>query len=292
MTASLCVVGAGRVGCFWLRAAQAAGWSIQALTQSPADAPEDLRGVVRGIEDADVIDVRGLDLVVVATSSSQPAAGLDALRGVAGSGGGPLVAHTSGLHDADVLIEAGVPAARAVAAHPVHPFRDRHTSPAAAEVVHAIQGLDGAVSGMADIVAALGGRFFVLPAGRRALYHLACVLVSNHTVTLAALADRLADDLGGASELRDALQGLLEASVRNLREAERPADALSGPVLRGDGAAIAAHVDTLRTTEPESVALYEALVRRTLPLVGIDEGAAVEAALSRRSSASDRESRG
>ncbi|HYX78769.1 MAG TPA: DUF2520 domain-containing protein, partial [Solirubrobacterales bacterium] len=49
--------------------------------------------------------------------------------------------------------------------------------------------------------------------------------------------------------------------------AERGAEALTGPIARGDEATVERHREALRKTAPELLHLYEALVERARELV-------------------------
>jgi predicted short-subunit dehydrogenase-like oxidoreductase (DUF2520 family) len=61
------------------------------------------------------------------------------------------------------------------------------------------------------------------------------------------------------------LGALLESVGRNLQEMGLPG-ALTGPVRRGDHAAIASHLATLADSAPELLDVYRALARAQLPL--------------------------
>ncbi len=279
------IVGVGRVGSFWLRAACACGIPARGWELDPLLCPEDLRPVVAGIEgtsragafaDAEVVLLcTGEPELAAACESIAEAAGLD--RG----GRGPVIAHTSGSLGPETLHDAGVPAARAASAHPVYPFAARDSSPPPTAVVHALDGPPDAVAALARLIEASGGRWLHLRVDSRPLYHLACVLAANHVVTLAHLAQQLASRAGGrgpetdaaargpapSATLGDALTGLMAASVENLRLAGDPAAALSGPVLRGDLDTLRGHEAALEAHAPELLPLYRELVHATLPLV-------------------------
>jgi hypothetical protein len=74
----------------------------------------------------------------------------------------------------------------------------------------------------------------VIEAAQKPRYHAAAVMVSNYTVTLAAIGARLARDAGIPAEAASRIfLPLLEGTVKNL-EALGPASALTGPIRRGD----------------------------------------------------------
>jgi len=96
----------------------------------------------------------------------------------------------------------------------------------------------------------------------RAAYHAAASIASNFLVALEASAERLASTVGIDREL---LVPLVRATVENWATlgAER---ALTGPVARGDEATVEAQRAAVAERTPESVELFDALVRTTRDL--------------------------
>src|SRR5262249_4441615 len=112
----------------------------------------------------------------------------------------------------------------------------------------------------------LGMRPFRVAPGRRAQYHAAATIASNHLVALLGQAVPVADAAGVPPE---ALLPLVRASVDNV-DALGAGDALTGPVARGDADTVARHLDTL---PPDERAAYRALAREALRLTGRDDRA-------------------
>jgi predicted short-subunit dehydrogenase-like oxidoreductase (DUF2520 family) len=103
-----------------------------------------------------------------------------------------------------------------------------------------------------SVVAALGGRAIEVDDERRAAYHAAAVVASNHLVALLAQVERVA---ATADVPLDAYIDLIRGTVDNVA-ALGPAAALTGPAARGDEATIARHLEALA---PDERALYESL---------------------------------
>ena len=119
----------------------------------------------------------------------------------------------------------------------------------------------------ADLAAAVGASTIEIPAGERATYHAAAVLASNFPVTLAALAESLLHRIGVRDdEAHRAVRVLMAASVDNLTAATRAIDALTGPMVRGDGATVRGHVRALAEA-PTAHAAYAALSTATIELL-------------------------
>jgi predicted short-subunit dehydrogenase-like oxidoreductase (DUF2520 family) len=256
------VVGAGRVGATLGAALMRAGHEIVAACgvsdESRARAERLLPGVP--LLPADEV-VAGADFVLLAVPD-------DALRGlVAGLADtdawrpGQLVAHTSGARGIGVLDPAAARGVLALALHPVMTFAGRPED---------LDRLAGATWGVTaqdelrpvaeSLVLEMGGEPVWVPESARALYHASLTIASNHLVTLVNDALGLLSGAGVAEPARLAAP-LLSASLDNVL---RLGDAaLTGPVVRGDAATVAAHVATLTQSAPDVLPSYVAMARRT-----------------------------
>ena len=198
---------------------------------------------------------RDADLVIVATPDAAIA---DTAAALAPSlRAGALVVHLSGacpleeldkLHAARPDVEVGCAPPAAVACR-----RPRSALPTAPGlVVRGRRARRGRTPGAVARPAPVPGRRPVTgPA-----YHAAATIASNHLVALLGQAARVADAAGVPPE---ALLPLVRATVDNV-DALGPADALTGPVARGDGDTVARHLDALPADER---AAYRALAARS-----------------------------
>jgi predicted short-subunit dehydrogenase-like oxidoreductase (DUF2520 family) len=237
---------------------------IDVRVRSIDTCPRDLQRHVRDINALTPGQWSDRDLVVLAVPEGSWSEICEMIEPALGDE--TIVAHTSGAYGHEVLEDAGIDLVRCASVHPIFPFRDASTSPPTAKVIHGISGSAVAQRTCRKVLSKLGSRSFALKDGDRSLYHLACVLVSNHVVTLASLAQQLGAQASDDSHLlNQALTELLTASVGNLRSVARPADALSGPIQRGDTQTLALHLDALDDA-PGLEALYRALIEQTIPL--------------------------
>jgi predicted short-subunit dehydrogenase-like oxidoreductase (DUF2520 family) len=123
-----------------------------------------------------------------------------------------------------------------------------------------------------DLALALGGQPIVVPDDRRAAYHAAAAIASNHVVALLGQVERIAATAGLPLEAYLALtRGALD-DVSMLGTAA----ALTGPAARGDEATIHAHRSAL---DPSELAGYDAgvgLAKRLAdaPLAAVEVGGA------------------
>jgi predicted short-subunit dehydrogenase-like oxidoreductase (DUF2520 family) len=96
----------------------------------------------------------------------------------------------------------------------------------------------------------------------RAAYHAAASLASNFLITLEAAAERLA---AGTGLERALLVPLVRATVENWAELGA-ANALTGPVARGDEATVSAQRAAIESRAEDLLALFDALVDATRAL--------------------------
>lgn len=110
------------------------------------------------------------------------------------------------------------------------------------------------------LVVEMGGEPIWVAEDDRALYHAALANASNHLITLVAQSmDLLAR--AGVSDPARVLGPLMSASLDNALRHGDPA--LTGPVVRGDAATVARHLESLADVSGESRAAYLALARLT-----------------------------
>jgi len=226
------IVGPGRAGRSLARALAAAGWEVAGVLGRGDD--------VAGAGD-------GVDLVVLATPDAAIAEVAQRVR----PRPGVVVAHLSGAAGLEVL----APHERRAAVHPLMAL------PTAEVGARRLRGGWFAVAGdpvATEVVAALGGRAFVVDDADRPAYHAAAVVASNHVVALLGQVERLAAAVGVPFE---AYLDLVAATLDNVRDLG-PGAALTGPAARGDEDTIRAHMAALPPAEREAYAALADAARR------------------------------
>ena len=173
---------------------------------------------------------------------------------------GALVVHLAGSRGVDVFDEfvARRKGVRVGALHPLQSF------PSTTVGLERLRGAWAAVAGdpqVKDIARELGMHTFELADSDRVRYHTAAVVASNHLVALLGQVERLAASCNVPFE---AFAPLVLASVQNAFSLS-PADALTGPVERGDLATVERH---LRDLDPAERDAYRALAREAARLTG------------------------
>ncbi|MEX2255721.1 MAG: Rossmann-like and DUF2520 domain-containing protein [Acidimicrobiia bacterium] len=265
------LVGPGRAGTAIAASLVAIGWTITRVAGRAPDGASVSQTAQRfGAEPVAVADVgRGARLVVIATpdgvvsdTASEVAAGLDPQA---------LVVHLSGSLGLDAL--APIAAARDdVDLGALHPLQTLTSGDAGAA---RLTGSWCAVAGPPAVTAVaeeLGLRPFAVEDDRRATYHAAASIASNHLVALVGQVERVAADAGVPLE---AFEPLVRATIDNVF-ALGPARALTGPVARGDLATVLRHLEVVAADEQRA---YRALADAAARLAGRDD-ATLRSALS------------
>jgi predicted short-subunit dehydrogenase-like oxidoreductase (DUF2520 family) len=132
-----------------------------------------------------------------------------------------------------------------------------------------LQGAGAAIAGSTDraldtarsLAEALGMRPFEIADEDRAAYHAAASMASNYLVVLEDAAERLLATTGASREL---LVPLIRATVENW--ARDGADALTGPIARGDEETVARQRAAVQERTPELLELFDALTESTREL--------------------------
>lgn len=238
----IALIGAGRVGAALARAGRAAGIDITLAGRSDLE---------RACAEAEVALLCVPDDEITGATAAVGAAA-PRLR---------LIGHTSGATELDALAGAG---AATFSLHPLQTIPDGDTALLGAPA--AIEGSDVDALGFArELAEALGMRPFELPAGSRAAYHAAASIASNFLVALEESAAELLAE-AGIEDGRALLAPLVLRSATNWVEAG--AEALTGPIARGDEATVTRHLEAIAATAPELEPLYLALAARTRELTG------------------------
>jgi predicted short-subunit dehydrogenase-like oxidoreductase (DUF2520 family) len=234
------VVGPGRAGSSLCDALSLAGWNVH----EPIRRGGDVSGAARGV-----------DVLAIATPDAAIAAVASQIEPVSTT----VVAHLSGSLGLDVLV--GHPKRAAV--HPLVALPDRETGSlrlrSGVWFAVAANGSE-ALDLVGELVAAVGGRSFVVADDQRAEYHAAAVIASNHLVALLGQVERVAASVGIPF---DAFIELAQSTIDNVARLG-PTAALTGPAARGDWATIESHRRVLPEDELEA---YDALMRAARRLV-------------------------
>lgn len=272
------IVSAGRVGTALGMALERADHVVVACS---AISTASLRLAERRLPDTPVLPVPEVASHAELLLLTVPDAELPGLiGGLAATGAvrrGTIVAHTSGANGVSVLNPLSEQGCVPLAIHPAMTFTGGDEDVARlADTCFGITAADEIGYAIAQsLVLEIGGEPFRVDEQARTLYHAALAHGSNHIVTvlgdaLAALRAALAGEvLLGQEPVGDAPGGLAERILGPLARAalentlQRGQSALTGPVARGDAAAVAAHLAALDDVDPLLAQAYCADSLRT-----------------------------
>ncbi|MGK2854823.1 MAG: Rossmann-like and DUF2520 domain-containing protein [Microbacteriaceae bacterium] len=225
-----------------------------------------------------VQDVAGrVELLLLAVPDAELGALVSGLAATDAVRAGTIVVHTSGINGIGVLEPLTAQGCIPLAIHPAMTFTGADEDIARlSETCFGVTALDeiGYAIGQA-LVLEIGGEPFRVREDARTLYHSALAHASNHLVTVVldaveALRSALrGQELLGQELVGDAPGGLAERIVGPLARAslenalQRGQAALTGPVARGDAAAVAGHLRALIETDPLLAQAYRSNSLRT-----------------------------
>lgn len=260
------LVGPGRLGTLVAHALGASGATLTRVAGGSDASRTRLRSGLAGVRDVPLEEVaEGVDLVVIATPDGAVADVVDRLVRADALDASHGVVHLAGVHGTAPLRRAGLAGARIAALHPAT------TVPAGSHEPAQLHGVAWAVTAAPSdrawahaIVVDLGGDPFDVPEDARVRYHAALALASN-AVGAAVVAARRTLLASGVTAPDRLLAPIAQASVD--AAAAGGAAALTGPVVRGDTATVAAHLAALGEDLPEVAEAYRALSRAILTTV-------------------------
>lgn len=196
---------------------------------------------------------------------------LDVCRTLAKRGGldeRPSVLHLSGANPLDDLAPAAEVGASTLSIHPLQ------TAPSVDAAIERFPGSGFAVTARDEesfalgerLAADAGGRPFRLLDEHKPLYHAAAVFASNYLAVVEGLAEELFA-LAGIPDPRPLFGPLAEGTLANVLE-RGAAEALTGPVARGDAGTVRRNLEALRERAPACLPSYVSLARAALELAG------------------------
>lgn len=246
------VIGAGRAGRSLAVALETAGLPVLAVLGRERPFPDALARA---------------DIVLVATPDGVVGSVLREL-GDAPLAPGAIVLQLSGARAPDGADDAlRAQGGKVGSFHPLVPLADPAVG--AERLRGAWIGISGdgvAVAAGASLARRLGAQALTIPEtpDARALYHAAAVFASNFPVVLAAVAERLFVSAGvQPASAGAAVRHLLASAVANVVVSTHVAEALTGPIVRGDLATVERHLAAL-DADVAARALYQALARATV----------------------------
>ncbi|MFI2839870.1 Rossmann-like and DUF2520 domain-containing protein [Mycolicibacterium sp. PDY-3] len=275
---SVGIISAGRVGTALGVALERAEHVVVACSAISVPSRE---RAARRLPDTAIVPVHEVaaraELLLLAVPDAELAALIGGLASTGSVRPGTIVVHTSGANGIGILAPLTELGCLPLAIHPAMTFtgsdEDIDRLSDACFGVTAADAIGYAIG--QSLVLEIGGEPFRVREDARALYHAALAHAGNHLITVVldaieALRDALrGQELLGQELIGDAPGGLAERIVAPLARAslenalQRGQTALTGPVARGDAAAVARHLGALTETDPALAQAYRANSLRT-----------------------------
>lgn len=191
---------------------------------------------------------------------------------------GDVVFHCSGALPASVLAVSAAAGAWVASVHPVRSFADPDR--AAAGFAGTFCGIEGEAAGverLGPLFTAIGGQLLPIDPAAKRIYHSGGVFVCNYLAALMELGVRAYERAGVDREtaLR-VMEPIVRGTVDNIFSGGT-AHALTGPIARGDAAAVGAQLAEIEAWDPAAGQLYRALGRIALELARTKGGAPSDA---------------
>lgn len=264
---SVSIVGLGRAGGALAIALQRAGVPILQLiyrAEAPVEGWIDTQKLV-AIESVGSIDS---DIVIVATADQDIGSTADALAQIEKL---PRVAlHLSGSLSSDELISLKEKNVAVGSMHPLVSISDAERgSERFSGAYFCVEGDVVAADAAIRLVETLGGNYFSIETQLKPLYHASAVMASGNVTALFDAAIEMLSECGLTRDrAHRILFPLLQSTVSNLAD-RSPEQALTGPFVRGDVAALERHLDAFEGTIDEEIrSIYLDLAERSVRLAG------------------------
>lgn len=175
---------------------------------------------------------------------------------------GKIALHPSGALASSELGALKKSGAAAASAHPLMTFV-RKVRPSLSGVPFALEGDAAALRVVRQMVRDVGGEPFSISKTRKAAYHAWGGFTSPLLVAALVTAEQVAMRAGMSRKLaRRRMLPIVRQTLANYFE-HGPADAFSGPIIRGDAATVSKHLRALEQL-PEAKQVYLALARSAL----------------------------
>ncbi|MBM3323099.1 DUF2520 domain-containing protein [candidate division WOR-3 bacterium] len=193
---------------------------------------------------------------------------------------GTIVCHCSGALGLDVFEGRNRAGLDALALHPVQVFTSH------VQAIDSLPGswwaLDGSKRGMAfgrRLVQLLDGRAVTVAGAVRPAWHAACVFASNFQAALFDAVERIGSGPGIRQNRMLEIVAPLACTTLESILRQGSAEALTGPVQRGDSETVRAHIEALARQAPELLPMYREL---SLRLVGLARSRGLTKSAERR----------
>jgi predicted short-subunit dehydrogenase-like oxidoreductase (DUF2520 family) len=194
---------------------------------------------------------------------------------------GNIVFHCSGALPASILDRAKNVGALIASVHPIKSFADPSLCITNfAGTFCGVEGDDAALVVLEKAFQAIGGQTLQVDSANKTFYHAASVVVSNYLTALVELGIQSYVKAGlTRAQALQIIVPIAHGTIKNIIELDT-ANALTGPIARGDVATVETQLNTFQNWKPEYGELYRLLGGVALDLSEVKGVASSEALYS------------
>lgn len=174
---------------------------------------------------------------------------------------GKFIYHCSGTHASSMMQPLRESGAKIASFHPMKAVTQESAS--FADTWFDVEGDQQAIDKLSEIANAFNAKIFQIKPESKPYLHAAAVVASNYLVVLTDIVSRISQ--AGGIEEEEALQSiipLMHNTLNNVNELG-PAQALTGPIRRGDVNTVKYHLKILNNS-PDLISLYKVLGLETI----------------------------
>lgn len=267
------IIGAGRLGkniALALSAAQLAEL-LCICNQDLASTEQSLKHLGFGSPAATIADLPKADITWITSGDDAIQSIVTELMQNPNIKAGSFIIHCSGVLNSSLLAPLKQKGCFVASLHPLKAFRsDYLQAQAFNKVVCVLEGDDPVCNWLKPSFERLGAHIITIKPEAKTSYHAAACIAANYLVTLAHCSEELFVQSGiDAEQAREITASLMQSSLDNIQNADSTAQALTGPLMRGDLQTLGLHLQALEN--PVIKNLYQTLGLATLDLVSLSE---------------------
>jgi len=180
---------------------------------------------------------------------------------------GTIVFHCSGSLSSEILNPLKEKGAFVASVHPIQSFADPQIAVKTfAGTYCAFEGDPEAREVLTDLFSQIGGNLILVDSQFKTIYHAGAVFVCNYLVTLMDVGIRCYEKAGiDPKTALKIIEPMVRATIENVFTLG-PANALTGPISRGDAGVLQRQIDALKSWNNELATLYKTLGKFTVNL--------------------------
>ncbi|MGH9547368.1 MAG: Rossmann-like and DUF2520 domain-containing protein [Terriglobales bacterium] len=277
----IAIVGPGRLGCALALELRRAGYRVSAIISGKSGASRRKgRALARQVQARWTAAGAPFDadLVWLCVPDREIARAARQLADVA-EWKGRIALHSSGALASDELRVLRRRGAVVASVHPLMTFV-RRSMPSLKGVPFALEGDPAAVRAGARIVRALGAEPFSISKNKKLAYHAWGAFTSPLLIALLVTSEKVARAAGlSSAAARRKMMPIVRQTLANYAKLG-PAEAFSGPIVRGDAQVVRRHMKELKKI-PEAGEVYAALARAGLRYLPAENRKELEKVLRR-----------